>query len=37
MSVRSDLRPIKHMPAIAGHVSFGRSVLALDPTNATRG
>jgi hypothetical protein len=37
MSVRSDLRPMKHMPAIAGHVSFGWSGLSLAPTNATRG
>jgi hypothetical protein len=37
MSVRSDLRPIKYMPAIAGHVPFGRSVWALDLSNATRG
>jgi hypothetical protein len=37
MRFRSDRRPIMHMPAGAGHVSFGRSDLALQFKNATRG
>ena len=37
MSVRSEHRPIKHMPAVAGHVPFGWSGLSLAPANATRG
>jgi hypothetical protein len=37
MSARSDLRPMKYMPADAGHRSFGRSVGTLAPTNAQRG
>jgi hypothetical protein len=37
MSVCSDQRPMKYMPAIAGHASFGWSGLTLAPTNAARG
>jgi hypothetical protein len=37
MSASSDLRPMKYMPVITGHRSFGRGEGALAPTNAQRG
>ena len=37
MSVRSDLRLMKHVPAPAGRQSFGRIERMLAPTNAPRG
>jgi hypothetical protein len=37
MSVRSALRPITHMPALAGHRSFGARKRTLGTPNADRG
>ena len=37
MRDRSALRPIQHVPAYAGPVSFDRTARTLMPANATRG